>query len=563
MDNTGNVDLTNVVVTDSLGNTFTAADIAVGGKAVFTDAYTTVQGDIDSGNDLVNTATIASNDQNVAGSSSATTDIDQDPALLFTKTAATTPQFSANDPANTADQAGQVISYALTVTNTGNETLTNVVVHDSDGKTFTVDSLGVGVSKTFADSYTVQQSDIDGGKAVADSATVSDSQGVSATASASTSVDQHHSLSIAKSVISVVDPNYTDGKVHDAGDVINYDIHITNTGNETLSSINVLDPLTGLTKTVSLNPGASTDTSTSYTVTQSDIDNHGHVTGSGNVTNTATASDSLGDTGQSSASVGVVNDFTTAASKALTAGFWANHMSDWDGVAGNDAKASQLVSAGTLSQKALTGDLLPNSGWDGDITDPTNPYYHKVGVLLGDANGDGKTDNGEHTLFIPLAAAQSIISQSTSGDAHIIMLNQAIATQLNIDNGVKEPSDVIGQAVQWLTGAGNIDANHDGILQTGSGTNFEFNTAKNALTTAALSTSSTAWQTYNNDPLVNVKADGEGIKNALAAFNQGQLVTQGNDVGWSNGTSVVDVHTNTQDHFWLTLHQVGGITGVA
>src|SRR5262249_474747 len=155
-----------------------------------------------------------------------------------------------------------------------------------------------------------------------------------------------------------------------------------------------------------------------------------------------------------------------------------------------------------------------------------------------------------------IAAAASIISQSSSGDGHIIMLNQAIAAQLNIDNGVTEPADIVGQAVQWLTGsglynggAGNVDTNHDGALSVGSGTTYEFNTRTSALTATALNTSSTAWKGFVNDPTVNVASTGEGLKNALEAFDTGKLVTQGSDVGWSNGTSVVDVHSNTQDHF--------------
>ena len=46
-------------------------------------------------------------------------------------------------------------------------------------------------------------------------------------------------------------------------------------------------------------------------------------------------------------------------------------------------------------------------------------------------------------------------------------------------------------------------------------------------------------------------------------FNQDQLVTSadGNYVGWTNdhGSTVVDVYTNTLDHFWLTLSAEHGI----
>lgn len=271
-----------------------------------------------------------------------------------------------------------------------------------------------------------------------------------------------------------------------------------------------------------------------------------------------------------------------APSKALTAGFWSTHQVDWNGVTSDDSKAVNLYNAGTLSNN--TGDILPNKGWDGDITNSANPYYHKVGVLLGDANHDGLTDNGENTLFIPLAAAQQIISNSTTGNAWIIMLNQAIATQLNIDNGVQEPVDLIGEAVAWLKGqspysyspTSKIDTNGDGILQVKSLTSsgFEYNDSTQAFP-SSLATSGQAWQKlvdvgtgltfFAGGTAPDVYADGEGLKNALMAFNQGQLVTSpasGGLVGWSDGVNVTQVNHNTLDEFWLTLHQ-HGLTGVA
>ncbi|WP_233553774.1 DUF11 domain-containing protein, partial [Algoriphagus lacus] len=58
-----------------------------------------------------------------------------------------------------------------------------------------------------------------------------------------------------------------------AGDVIVYTLTVTNTGNVTLSNVTVVDPLTGLNQNVgTLNPGASQSLTTTYTVTQSDVD---------------------------------------------------------------------------------------------------------------------------------------------------------------------------------------------------------------------------------------------------------------------------------------------------
>jgi hypothetical protein len=55
---------------------------------------------------------------------------------------------------------------------------------------------------------------------------------------------------------------------------------------------------------------------------------------------------------------------------------------------------------------------------------------------------------------------------------------------------------------------------------------------------------------------VSVSADGEGLKNALQAFNMDQLVTSndGTLVGWNTGSSIIDVHQNGPDAFWGILH---------
>src|SRR5262249_30306577 len=94
-----------------------------------------------------------------------------------------------------------------------------------------------------------------------------------------------------------------------------------------------------------------------------------------------------------------------------------------------------------------------------------------------------------------------------------------------------------------------------------------------ALSAPSVSTSSNAWSklvTVTDDPSysgVAVKADGEGLKNALMYFNQDQLVTSPGTpgaVGWTpDGVNVVNAHPNTPDEFWLTLHQTGGLTGIS
>ncbi|MBZ9868681.1 hypothetical protein LB515_25185, partial [Mesorhizobium sp. CA15] len=247
------------------------------------------------------------------------------------------------------------------------------------------------------------------------------------------------------------------------------------------------------------------------------------------------------------------SDYEGFSNKALTQGFWGSHSDAWDNVDGNEGKPTKsAIASGVLSGP----DINPRS--DGYL-------------LLGDSNGNGTTDANEHTLLISISLAKSIESASTSGDARVIMLQQAIAAQLNIDNHVAQPNDLVGEAVMWLTGQGawanlgvNVDTNSDGIVdQNGS-----------ALGGSAVKTSSTAWTKYVDvtDASTGItdwnggkEADGEGLKNALMWFNQGQLVTSGpgGHVAWFNGTSIIDEHPNTLDQFWVTLHEVGGLTGIS
>ncbi|MCL6261071.1 gliding motility-associated C-terminal domain-containing protein [Aquiflexum sp. TKW24L] len=95
-------------------------------------------------------------------------------------------------------------------------------------------------------------------------------------ASESVTATQSPALSITKTA--------TESTFAAVGDVLNYTIVVTNTGNVTLNNISVTDPLTGLNTVIgTLAPLASESIPTSYTVTQTDLDN-------GFVTNRATAS---------------------------------------------------------------------------------------------------------------------------------------------------------------------------------------------------------------------------------------------------------------------------------
>jgi len=183
-------------------------------------------------------------------------------------------------------------------------------------------------------------------------------------------------------------------------------------------------------------------------------------------------------------------------------------------------------------------------------------------------------------LFVPLAAAQYIIDPSaTSSDTRFILMRQAIAAQLNVDNGHHEPNDVLSEAVHWLRGqspftytdgsTGKI-GNGDGVLQSNE---YTISGGMFSLTGTAQGTGTQAWNQdvdvyggsnandWDNNPSLagNQEANGQDVKNALQSFNMGQLVTSldGSQVGLYNGVFVDFAHANTTDSFWLTLHDGG------
>jgi hypothetical protein len=106
--------------------------------------------------------------------------------------------------------------------------------------------LDVGETWTYTGSYTVLQSDIDsnggGDGDIDNTATVSSNELGDDTDSAAVPIAGAASYSIAKTVTDV-DGDGPGGIASAAGDVIAYQIVVTNTGNQTLTGVAVSDPL--------------------------------------------------------------------------------------------------------------------------------------------------------------------------------------------------------------------------------------------------------------------------------------------------------------------------------
>ncbi|MCM8639008.1 MAG: DUF11 domain-containing protein, partial [Candidatus Accumulibacter sp.] len=243
--NTGNQTLTGVTVSDPfISNLTRVADttgdndnlLEVGETWAYTASHIVTQAEIDAGGNIVNTATADSNETG-SDTDDASIPVAQNPSLNIVK--------NASVPGNTADVAGEVISYTIAVQNTGNQTLTGVTVSDPfiSNLTRVADTVGdndndleVGETWAYTASHIVTQAEIDAGGNIVNTATADSNETGSDTDDASIPVAQNPSLNIVKNA------SVPGGSADVAGEVISYTIAVQNTGNQTLTGVTVSDP---------------------------------------------------------------------------------------------------------------------------------------------------------------------------------------------------------------------------------------------------------------------------------------------------------------------------------
>mgnify|MGYP000568353068 CR=1 FL=1 len=307
--NTGDVDLTNVTVTDPLvtvsGGPIALLAIGASDNSTFTATYTITQADIDNGG-VTNQATATgtdplgdpvsddSDDNSPLEDDPTVTPLPQNPAIAIIKTGT-----FQDENGDGFAQVGETITYAFTVTNTGNVTLTDVTVTDplvtvSGGPLATL-AVGATDNSTFTASYTITQADIDdGGVTNQATATGDDPNGDPVSDDSDdnspleddptvTPLPQNPAIAIIK--MGTFQDENGDGMAQ-VGETISYNFTVTNTGNVTLTNVTVTDPLVtvsgGPIGTLAVGATDNTTFTASYVVTQADIDN-------GGVTNQATA----------------------------------------------------------------------------------------------------------------------------------------------------------------------------------------------------------------------------------------------------------------------------------
>ena len=297
--------LSGLTVTDPMPGLSTitcpVTTLAPGASTTCTATYTTTQADVDRGS-ISNTGTATATPiggGTVSAQSSLTIPGIQNPAIALTKTAIPT-TFSA---------PGVVLTYSYRVTNSGNVTLHAVGVTDPLSGLSAINCGGVttlapGASTTCTATYTTTQADVDRGSVSnTGTATGTSPKGVVVNTTASLVVPATRTPSI-----SVVKTANVSG-FSAPGTAVTYSYLVTNTGNVTLTSVGVTDPLPGLSAVncgvvSTLAPGASRTCTATYTTTQADVNK-------GSVTNTGTAS----GTGPNGATVTATSTVTIPATQ--------------------------------------------------------------------------------------------------------------------------------------------------------------------------------------------------------------------------------------------------------
>ncbi len=289
--NTGNVTLTGIAITDpqlDAAATCAATTLAPASTTTCTGTRTITQAEVDAGvvnNSATAGATPPTGPVVTSPPDTTVTPLAPAPALTVVKTAGTP----------SGNTAGSTIAYSFLVTNTGNVTLIGIAITDPKldaPATCAATTLAPATTTTCTGTRTLTQADVDAGSvtntATAGGSTPGGAPVVSPPSTAVTPIPAAPALSVSKTAALTTD-NDTPG-LGNAGDVITYSVQVTNTGNVTLTAVEVRDSFQGGPATLlscaptTLAPGQVANCA-AYTYTITDAD----VTAGGSLENTVTA----------------------------------------------------------------------------------------------------------------------------------------------------------------------------------------------------------------------------------------------------------------------------------
>jgi uncharacterized repeat protein (TIGR01451 family) len=480
--NTGNVTLSLVDLADTLPGVSTPSVtwpdaskpgvVAPGQVATATSDYVITQADVDSGN-VKNTATASGKppigDTIFVSSPPTTTTVQaQAPALTVVKT--------ANPTAGL--HVGDTIQYSVTATNTGNVTLGSVIVSDglvgiaalTPTWSAAAGTLAPGENVVYATSYIVTQSDIDAGSVV-NSATVSGRTAQGTAVSGTGTVSS--TAAVTTPQLSIVDSGaLAPGATGVAGDTVIWSYVITNTGGVTLTGVTAAEALTNATAPTfgtwpgtvgTLAPGQSVTASSSYVLTQADVDAHA-VSSAASTRGTTPAPGSTTVTANATATVPLTArpDYTVVKSAAILAG--------GTGALGDTVRYTLTVTnTGNVTlYRAQLVDPLPGLGPEHPSwPDPSRPGVVAPGqtatgyadYVITQADVDlGHVDNTAHVAFFttPTTGGTEIDRDSNAVRVNTV---QAAPRLTTTKSGVSSGTAKVGDTISWtvtVANAGNV-----------------------------------------------------------------------------------------------------------
>ncbi|MBM7679641.1 DUF7507 domain-containing protein, partial [Gracilibacillus alcaliphilus] len=287
--NTGNVTLKNVTIEDVLEGISDIRYVSINGESIDNPesitlepgdvlvaeaSYRITQEDVDTGQ-VVNHATVTGDDPNDEPVT------DDDRALVPHDPNADISLEKTSDLVEVTE-AGQVIEYTFIVRNTGDVTLTDIVVDDpmieADIELEST-TLAPGETTKGTATYEVTEADLENGN-ITNVATVT---GNPPNPEDEPPTEEDENI-VPVGSIDLLKTSNVDA-ITEVGQEVTYTFEVTNTGEVTLNDVQVNDPMLGgeitLDKTT-LEPGETTEGTAVYVVTEEDIVNEG-------ITNTATA----------------------------------------------------------------------------------------------------------------------------------------------------------------------------------------------------------------------------------------------------------------------------------
>lgn len=462
--NDGNTTLTDpVTVDDNLIETITCAALPAGGltpgaSLSCTGTYTITTDDVLVAN-VTNIATATSGDT-TSQPVSETVPNEGTPALSVAKSVQ-----GVTDAGGTAragdlfEAVGDIITYAFTVENTGDVAFArDVVVTDPllggpltcwSPDPATDPEFEAGAVATCTAPYTVTQADLDAGTRVNTAVAqtrfgASDTEVSSAPDSATAAGAQNPAIALRKSV---------DAATYDAvGDVLSYTLEVENTGNQTLTSVGVSDPLLpGLDCGFdSLAPGARETCTGSLVITQADLD-------AGAVTNTARATAITPSGGQTDADSAPVTSTADADPSALT--IVKSATPDPFGAPGSRITyAFAVTNAGPYTMVNL------------EITDPLVPGYSCAIAAIAPGATDASSCAVSYTVTQGDVDAGAIVNTATvtgetrfgapsRGETTITTPGPAAQPSLSVVKTADVPATTVGSVVSYrlaVTNTGNV-----------------------------------------------------------------------------------------------------------